>query len=286
MTYQAPIVPDSQLYTFIDGEKRFALYFLEGQRLIQDLALIHPVQREGFAYFRDTVLSVQPMIALLKHGEQFGFYIDSDDPPFRLKIETAHHGATRCMLLPEDFQEFPEAMHGIVRVQKVLPNEPVPYESVLEIEALPLREIVNRVLQESYQVHCAMMVSHNSDQSAMLHQLPPLRSENYDYSLQAVRDQRSEVQESVERIFAWSLHRKDEVEQAFTEIGFKPLAARPVRFRCSCSRERMVDNVRAVWRSEGDRLFEPGESEIRVRCEYCKRPYEIRRDEMASPSPN
>ena len=66
-----------RLYTFVDRRREFALYFLEGQRLIHDLALIHPVRGAGFAYFRDAVLSVQPMIALLKPGEQLGFYIDS-----------------------------------------------------------------------------------------------------------------------------------------------------------------------------------------------------------------
>ena len=64
---------------------------VEGQRLIQDLALLHAIQRDGFAYFRDVVLSIEPMIALLKHGEQLGFYIDSANPFFRLKIEPAHH---------------------------------------------------------------------------------------------------------------------------------------------------------------------------------------------------
>jgi len=281
-----PAVPDSHLYTFIDESREFALYFLEGQRLIQDLALIHSIRKAGFAYFRDVVLSVQPMIALLKHGEQFGFYIDSEDPYFRLKIETAHHGATRCTLLPEDFQEFPEAMHGTVRLHKLFPSGRAPYESVLRVEALPLREIVNRVLEESYQVHCAMAVSRSSDPSVMLHQLPPLRSELYDYSREAVRDRRGEIHAEIDRIFSWSLHRRDEIEQAFAEIGFRPLAARTVRFQCSCSRDRMVDNVRAVYAVEGDGLFEPDEEELRVTCEYCKTSYAIRRNDLGNPAPS
>ena len=101
-------LPHSRLYTFIDTSREYALYFLEGQRLIRDLALIHGVSGAGFAYFRDVVLSVQPIIALLKQGEQLGFYIDSEEPFFRLKIETGHHGVTRCTLLPENFHEFPE----------------------------------------------------------------------------------------------------------------------------------------------------------------------------------
>ncbi len=92
-----PLASESRLYTLIDDSREFALYFLEGQTLIQDMALLHPIRRSGFAYFRDVVLSVQPMVSFLKHGEQFGFYIDSEQPYFRLKIETAHSGSTRCM---------------------------------------------------------------------------------------------------------------------------------------------------------------------------------------------
>ena len=98
MSTDATALPESRLYTFIDEPREFALYFLEGQRLIHDLAVVHAIRGDGFAYFRDTVLSVQPMIALLKGGEQFGFYIDSEQPYFRLKIEAAHGGATRCAL--------------------------------------------------------------------------------------------------------------------------------------------------------------------------------------------
>ena len=34
----SPLLPDSRLYTFIDEPREYALYFLEGQKLIQELA--------------------------------------------------------------------------------------------------------------------------------------------------------------------------------------------------------------------------------------------------------
>lgn len=274
------MTPESRLYTLIDDSREFALYFLEGQGLIQDVALLHPIHGTGFAYFRDVILSVQPMVALLKHGEQFGFYIDSAEPYFRLKIETAHHGSTRCMLLPEDFQQFPEAMRGLVRLHKLCPNSP-PYESVLKVEGLPLREIVNRVLHDSYQVNCAMMLSQASDQSVLLHQLPPLPGEDeYEYSPEAVRSRREGIRSSVREIFSRALHETAEIEAAFAGIGFRLLAHRPMRFRCSCSRARMVENLRPVYQQEGDSLFEPGAHDLEVVCEYCKSRYRIDRAEL------
>ena len=142
--------PHSRLYTFIDEPREYALYFLEGQRLIHDLAIVHPIHGAGFAYFRETVLSVQPMIALLKEvGEQFGFYLDSEKPKFQFKIETSHQGDTRCLLLPENFSQFPEQMNGRVRLQRLYPRNRPPYESIIEVDQLALRDIVNRVLRDS-----------------------------------------------------------------------------------------------------------------------------------------
>ncbi len=277
------MTPDSRLYTFIDESREFVLYFLEGQTLIQQLALLHPIRRAGFAYFRDVVLSIQPMIALLKQGEQFGFYIDSEQPYFRLKIEAAHHGSTRCALFPEDFQEFPEAMCGLVRVQKLYPSHP-PYESVLEANGLALREVVNHVLKDSYQVNSAIMLSQISDQCLLLLQLPPTPgTENYDYSRAAARAERERFREPVQKIFEAALHQPDRIEAAFAAIDFQLLASRPVRLHCSCAKQRMIENLLPLFQQQGDRLFDVGEETLEVVCEYCKTRYRISRRELQLP---
>jgi len=274
-------LPDSRLYTFLDEPREFALYFLEGQRLIQDLALLHSIQRDGFAYFRDVVLSIEPMIALLKHDEQFGFYIDSETPYFRLKIEAAQHGDVRCMLLPEELREFPQSVSGLVRMLKLFPNNRPAYESVLQADALPLRAIVNHVLTDSYQVNSTVLVSDTSDQSLMLHQFPPLpRKEEYEYSPQALHARREQVESEVRSIFQRGLCRPEEIEPAFREIGFKPLAHRTVQFKCNCSRERMLQNLQATAGGNYGQFFDLGQEELEVICEYCKAQYRITRTEL------
>lgn len=275
---------ESRLYTFLDEAREFALYFLEGQRLIEDIAVRTAVTGAGFAYFRDAVLSVQPMIALVKRGEQFGFYIDGDEPRFRLKVETAHHGDMRCAIVPAEFREFPSGVRGLVRLLKLFPGGRPPYESVLELDGTPLREIVNLVLKHSYQVHCAVLVSQSSDQSAMLHQLPPIQGrEEYVYSMGALWSRREALEKQLEPLFARALGRPEEIREAFARLGFHPLADRPVRFRCSCSRERMVRNIRSLANVEPGSLFDPGQEHLEVVCEYCKARYEIGRLEVTGP---
>jgi len=278
-------LPDSRLYVFIDGSREFSLAFFEGQRLIRDLALLHPIQGRGFAYFRDVVLSVQPMITLLKTGEQFGFYIDSVEPRFRLKIETEHSGDTRSVLVPEHFSGFPEAMQGIVRLLKLFPGNRPPYESVLEAKDLPLREIVNRVLADSFQTPSVVKLSQRSDQSLILHRLPPLAGKDeYDYSPQAVRDRLDETEEELERIFDLALTRPEDVRDAFARIGFRLLASRAVRFRCNCTHQRMVHNVKLLGEEAVSGLFDPGQEELEITCEYCKSVYHLTREDLGGSS--
>ncbi len=274
---------ESRLYTLVDARADFALYFLEGQKLIRDLALLHRIHGAGFAYFRDAVLSVQLMLAFLKRGEQFGFYIDSEEPHFRLKIETSHHGETRCALVPEFFREFPEAMRGVARLLKLFPNNRAPYQSVLPIEGESLGGIVNRVLAISYQVPSVVVLSPWSDQSVMLHRLPRLRGEAAEDPSEEVRDLAARLAVDLDRIFGMAIDRPEDLAGAFSGIGFRILAARDVRFRCSCSRERMVRNLRLVCDGgvREDELFDPDRNELEIICEYCKSVYRIARFDLA-----
>lgn len=220
------------------------------------------------------------MIALLNGGEQIGFYLDSEEPYFRLKIETGHHGHTRCMLLPDSFAEFPEELVGVVRLMKVFAGKRAPYQSVIRADGLAVRGIVNEVLAHSYQVPAVVLLSEDSDQSILLHQLPPLKHEEYDYSLDAVRERREGIRERMGDLFARALLEREEIKQAFAETGFRLLADRPVMFRCSCSRDRMVQGVFATCRGDADQLFDPGQVFLEVVCEYCKAGYRIGREEI------
>lgn len=235
----------------------------------------------GFAWFRDAVLSVQPTIALIKRGEQLGFYIDGREPRFRMKIEAAHHGDMRCAIVPDAFSEFPEGVSGLARLRKIFPRGRESYESIVELEAMPLREIVNAVLRHSYQVHCAVLVSQRSDQSAMLHQLPPIASrEDYEYSMDALRARRDGIERDLQGVFDRALFEPDALREALGALGFRLLADRVVRFHCTCSHERMVMNIRDLANVELETLFDPGQEVLEVTCDYCRARYEIGKGEV------
>ncbi len=275
-------LPESRLLTFIDEQAEYVVVFFEGQALIRDLALTHGICGPGFAYFREVVLSVQPMLAFLKAGEQFGFYIDSEQPPFRLKIETGHHGETRCTLVPEGFSEFPEAMSGLVRMVRIFHGFRPPYQSILRVGQVSLGELVNRVLAESYQLPARVRVSETSDQAILVHVLPDGHRADTDSLNETVDARMTMLRPGLDALFAEAPTESAAIVAEFANLGLRLIHERPIRFHCPCSRERMIYNLRLV--IDGgtplEQLFEPDAETLELRCEYCKSFYHLTRDEL------
>ena len=273
---------ESRLSTFIDGPREHALYFLEGQALIRDLALVHAHPGRGFEFFREIVLSIQPLIALIKGGEQLGFYVDADEPLFRFKLESTHGGDTRAVLTPSDFDAFPGSLRGLVRVETRYQSGRKPYLSVVEADGLTWRDVVNRVLRDSYQVKAAVSVSPTSDQSVMLHRLPLLKGEDEsDYTMAAVRSRLEAMSSDLASVFDRALTDPDEVTEAFAALGWRRISSRSVRFRCGCSRERTLQALRLI--QDPEELFDPGQSSLEATCDYCRTSYVILRSELLGP---
>jgi molecular chaperone Hsp33 len=274
------MLKQSQLYTFIDYDKKFALYFLEGQKLIHDLILTHNLKKNGFSYFRSSVLSVQLMMGLLKHGEHFCYYIDSESPYFRLKIELNTQGLMRGMIYDDNLNSSPDTITGQVRLVKFNPNGAMPYQSTIALKDVGINEILNQVLNKSYQVKSRIFVSEQSDQSFMLHQLP--LSHNEEPS--DMNDAFSNIVAPVNKIMSKGLSDQSSIINAFKDNKFKFLGSQPVEFNCGCSREQMINNLKKFTASNNDDLFSPGKDVIEVICEYCKTAYLItERDLQESP---
>jgi len=275
----------SRLYSFLDSKNGFALHFLDGQKLIHDLALIHPLHGQGFAYFRDMVLSAMPMISFLKPGESLGVYIDSEEPYFRLKIETSFTGHTRTLLLPEEFNQFPMKLTGKARVSKQFPNG-VPYSSVIEFSNTQSKEVINKLLRGSYQSNAEIVVAESSDQSFLLNKLPPV---NVNLTTQDETPALDDFLKS-HRIFFHNVfdeHHNDvgSIVKAFDSTSFAYLSSRQVELYCPCSKERMVDNLRLMYARDPEELFD-GKPTLEAKCDYCKTAYEISRTDLEGSGPS
>lgn len=273
------MLPVSRLYSFLDHKNGYNVHFLEGQKFIEDLVLNHPMQGSGFAYFRDTLLGIMPIVFFLKPGETLGIYIDSENPYFRLKIETGSTGHTRTLLLPEEFNVFPMKITGNVRVTKVFPNQKSPYTSMIEVKEKDAMGLINQIFEESYQTNSEVVVSEISDQSVMVTKLPLLNvNSNFDETVPR-REYIRKHKAFFHDMFEAATSDIEQIVKGFEDKGFAYLGSRQLNFFCPCSQERMVLNLRGLYSKDIDELFSKDES-VEIKCDYCRKVYNITKADL------
>jgi molecular chaperone Hsp33 len=265
----------SRLYSFLDHKNGFNIHFLEGQKIIHDLVIMHPMTPQGFAYFRDTFLGILPVIFFLKPNENIGIYIDSEDPYFRLKIETNSGGHTRTLLLPEDFNLFPMKISGKVRVTKVSPSQKTPYTSVIELDKVDSKDVMNQILSESYQTNSEVIIADSSDQAVMVTKLPSLNVNSTNNEDSVSRKEFIKKQKHFfSDVFDLALNDIEVIVKKFEDNGFSYLGSKQLNFFCPCSQERMVMNLRGLYSGDIDELF-TGTEVLDIKCDYCRKEYHI-----------
>lgn len=269
----------SRLYSFLDHDNGFNVHFLEGQKLIHDLVLLHPMQPSGFAYFRDTFLGILPIVFFLKPGESLGIYIDSEDPYFRLKIETNSAGHTRSLLLPADFNLFPMKITGKVRVTKIFQGQKSPYTSVIDLENVDTKDVINRIFSESYQTNSEVIMGELSDQSIMVTKLPQLNMNLQVDDTPSRQEYIKKHRSFFHQVFEAGHTEIEKIVKTFEERGFTYLTSRQLDFYCPCSKDRMIVNLRGLYTNDIGELFE-GENNIEVNCDYCGKKYVIAKHEV------
>jgi molecular chaperone Hsp33 len=270
---------DSRLYSFLDNEHGFTLYFLEGQKLFNHLVVLHELKQGAFAYYRDTILSSLQMINFLKVGETLGFYIDSEDPYFRFKVEMANNGDFRTLLLPDSFNKFPKEITGQSRISKVFPQKK-PYTSIIELKNTHSETIINEVLKESYQTNSEVVISEVSDQSLMFTKMPPMNVDKEVWEDISLKEYQLKNKQLVNDLFNLQTDNIEKIVQHMEKAGLTYLQSKKVAFNCACSKERFIFNLKNLNVSSGE-LFE-GKESLEVKCDYCLSRYDITKKEVDS----
>lgn len=273
------MINNGKLHTFLDLKKNFTLSYFHAGNILDLLYNLHQMPAEGQKYFEDSLLTSVQLINFLKPQEMMGFYIDSIDPKFMLKIEMNEAGSLRTLLLPENFDQFPTKITGECRLTKMIGSSSVPYTSIIKLDNVSFSEIINQILKESYQVEAKISVFEKKPISLMVHKLP--RTD------MAALDQQIEDQMVTKVLEAFNQNTFEDEEQMIAEVeklGFIYLRTREIEFRCNCSRERMVSGlVHLSQASSIDGIFED-KNELETRCDYCKTSYLITKDEVRKAS--
>lgn len=275
------MLPESRILTCIDNDAGYAVHFFEGQKLIRDLALRHDFSPAGFSWFRDCVLSVQPMVSLLKQGEGFGFFLDGEEPRFKLNFETGFHGQMRAMLTPRAFALPPGEVHGTCRLVKIQPGRE-PFQSIVRADGLTLPRIINLALEASFQMQSEILVSGESDQSVMFTRLPD--GPGGSMPELTAKEYRLRHAAAFHDLFTRHLSEPEALAAALAALDLKLLAARTITFQCGCTREALLSILRQLAAS-GDLPAAAPDEVLETRCEYCGKPYTFTRPELDNPPP-
>ena len=272
---------ESRLFNFIDSKNGFALSFLDGSKVINDLAIIHDVKNEGFLFFRDATLSSLQLLNYLKPGESMGFFVDSDNPYFRFKLELNSSGFMRTLLLPENFDELPKIFSGKVRIVKMFPNKATPYQSILEAKAKNFNDVVNDILKDSYQLKSIVTLSEESDQSYMLSKLPDINvdKEKVEDGI-SLDEYQKNIQDKLSELFKKATSEPEEITKTISDLGLSFLSSKDITFKCNCSRERMLGGILSLTGNHSIEEIFDGKDSLEAKCDYCKTTYLITKDEI------
>lgn len=267
----------SRLFTFMDKNNSYNVYFLYGEKLMHDIYNIHNIGPIASKFYDDTILTSLHMINFTKIDENLGYYIDSDEPYFRFKIEMNHQGTMRTLLLPEEFDKFPEELTGKARVTISYPNKQ-PYSSLIELNKTKTNDVFNQMINTSYQVKSDTILGNKS--SVLIRPLPP---SNIDEKFDEIKTTNLEtIKAEVGTLLIEAVSKEFKTEQEcinfFTENNFNYLGSKEVKFNCPCSKERMVTNLLTLTVDDQKEVFKDGP--VDIRCDYCNTNYNIKESDI------
>jgi molecular chaperone Hsp33 len=191
-------------------------------------------------------------------------------------------GRMRTLLMPENFNSFPETIKGTCRLSKVFPNNPSPYTSLIELDNISFHQVVNKILKDSYQFKADIHRSDDSDQSVMIQQLPRVKVDKEDLESTQLTPKEYWIknQKHIQELFTKAPNSQIEIQEHFEALGYTYLGSKLVEFKCNCSRERMVHSVGALCLSSDINDIFEGKDELEAKCDYCKTYYQITKDEI------
>lgn len=265
---------------FLNNLKGYAISLVKGSKLIDEVSSIHNIGPHAIDFYKKTIITSVQMVNFLKSTESIGFYIDSDSPYYRFKIEISSEGSLRTLLLPEEFSDFPSEFNGTCRIHKSFVGKS-PYTSILKFKNEPLQGLINQVIEQSYQVNSKVFLSDNFDSSLMVTILPPTNvdSKVEDLDPQTLEDIERDCRSLFDQALNQNFSEISQFENIFEKAGCTYLGSKELKFYCPCSKDRMIENLFTLTDEDRKHIFEK-KAQIEIRCDYCNTTYQIEESDL------
>lgn len=155
-------------------------------------------------------------------------------------------------------------------------REPVRYQGLVALESDSLAGAFEDYFRQSEQLPTRLLLAVDDQRAAglMLQKLPGDQGDDDGWSRAGALFDTLRPQELLEWPGETLLGR------LFHEDGVQVLGSRPLRFACSCSRERVESMLVSLGEDEATAAVSDGEA--KVRCEFCGQTYRFGENEIAS----
>lgn len=157
-------------------------------------------------------------------------------------------------------------------------REPVRYQGLVPLEADTLAGAFEDYFRQSEQLPTRILLAAGEREAAglMLQKLPGDAGDDDGWARAGALFDTLSPAELLEWPTATLLHR------LFHEEAPQALGERPLRFGCSCSRDRVGAMLRSLGRDEADAAAAANGGDVRVRCEFCGEVYDFDPGEIDS----
>jgi molecular chaperone Hsp33 len=150
-------------------------------------------------------------------------------------------------------------------------REPVRYQGLVPLESDSLAGAFEDYFRQSEQLPTRILLAADDRRAAglMLQKLPGDAGDDDGWARAGALFDTLSPGELLDWPAATLLHR------LFHEEAPQGLGERPLRFACSCSRDRVGAMLRSLGREEAEAAAEANGGEVRVRCEFCGQTYDF-----------
>lgn len=178
-------------------------------------------------------------------------------------------------------EDFPELLAGGHLAITIEPHEGQRYQGIVSLDGGSLAACIENYFENSEQLATRLWLASNAQAAAglLLQQLPEQVTRDT-----AERERQWEhactLAETVEKSEVLELAQEALLYRLFHEDRVRLFRGNPVRFACSCSRERCHNALLSIGPTELVRLLDE-DGEVKMDCEFCNAQYRFERSDFA-----
>lgn len=143
------------------------------------------------------------------------------------------------------------------------------YQGIVELRGRNVAEVLQNYLTRSEQLDTRLWLTSNDSRAAgmLLQKLPDRETDDEDIWRRVVHLGTTVTDKELLRLGA-----RDIMHRLFHEEDIRVFDPVPIRFSCSCSRDRVVDVLKMLGQEEVDSILQD-EGVVDVNCEFCNQNY-------------